>query len=974
MDMCMGTRHFFRFGRPFALFNLLAARLLACTIVLCVWGGISLLAQPYAATQAPGPVMETSATLNGMATPNGLPTQAWFEWGTNTSYGQVTSPVDVGEGVNVVRVSVPIVDLVPARIYWCRLVCSNAVGLVYGNDLPLITGGRVTAWGVASQITTPAKSFDSVSAISSGQDHALSIRSDGGVVAWGGNNFRQTNVPSGIGTAVGIAAGRDHSVALQEDGRVIAWGGNSYHQTNTPVGLSNVVSVAAGQYHSLALKSDGTVVVWGEFRSSQTNVPPDLTNVVSIAGCNTASLALKADGTVVAWGAGSVTNLPVGLDHVVAIAGGTVHGLALKREGTLIAWGAGSGTNVPAGLENVVAIAASLVLKKDGTVVEWGSLPPVPDGLSSVVMVSAGASHALALRGRTTEESRPFASTQSVRPVFSHAATLNGMATPNGAPTAAWFEWGTDASHGQITPQVDVGSSLNVVRVSAPISGLTPGGIYHCRLVASNEFGVTYGHETLFTTGLKVAVWGVSDGGNSRPPVLGGNVVAVAGGHGHSLTLDAGGNVHAWGSVYGNYGETNVPAGLGNVLAVAGGTLHSLALMQDGTVSAWGYFLWQRWPVGTVPSSLTNVVAIAGGDDHSLALRSDGTVTAWGSSYWGSAVTNVPAGLRNVVAITAGATHSLALKADGTVVAWGYASQSPAILQVPAAATQVVAVASSVWHSLALRKDGTVIGWGDNGFGQTRVPAGLSNVVAVATGQYHSLALKSDGTIVAWGSNSYGQTNPPTGLNAVAAISSGDNHCLALAPNTPPQPRSYTAVGPVNSDTIIVPPCSDPNGDALTFRVASLPLAGGLFQFTPDGRGDAITAAGSPITDVQGRVIFAPASDESGAPYTSFAVVANDGEFDSTPGMATVNIIGQPVMEPGSYGPNDAKTAFNVSFAGHSNATYSIWASVNLTNWSRLGSAIQPSPGLFQYTNTWVDIYGGTNWNGPVRFYQIRSP
>src|SRR5512139_3712656 len=73
-------------------------------------------AQPFATTQAPGPVTETTATLNGMATPNGSPTVAWFEWGTNSSYGQTTTPVDVGSGFGVVHLSVPITGLTPSAI------------------------------------------------------------------------------------------------------------------------------------------------------------------------------------------------------------------------------------------------------------------------------------------------------------------------------------------------------------------------------------------------------------------------------------------------------------------------------------------------------------------------------------------------------------------------------------------------------------------------------------------------------------------------------------------------------------------------------------------------------------------------------------------------------------------------------------------------------------------------------------------
>ena len=43
--------------------------------------------------------------------------------------------------------------------------------------------------------------------------------------------------------------------------KAVAWGRNNFSQTNVPTSLSNVVSVAAGVNHSLALKSDGSVAL-----------------------------------------------------------------------------------------------------------------------------------------------------------------------------------------------------------------------------------------------------------------------------------------------------------------------------------------------------------------------------------------------------------------------------------------------------------------------------------------------------------------------------------------------------------------------------------------------------------------------------------------------------------------------------------------------------------------------------------------
>jgi alpha-tubulin suppressor-like RCC1 family protein len=240
------------------------------------------------------------------------------------------------------------------------------------------------------------------------------------VVAWGYNNYGQTNMPSGLSNVVATAAGGYHSLALTTEGRVVRWGDNRFGQTNVPGGLVNVVGIAAGGSHDLALTAEGRVVAWGNNWNGQTNVPSGLSNVVAIAAGWGHSLALTAGGRVVAWGAGDPgtlgvyqygqTTVPGGLGNVVAIAAGRFHSLALTADGRVVGWGdTGAGqTTVPSGLSNVVAIAAgwehSLALTADGRVVAWGSgsATTVPSGLSNVVAIAAGRYHSLALLRQPT--------------------------------------------------------------------------------------------------------------------------------------------------------------------------------------------------------------------------------------------------------------------------------------------------------------------------------------------------------------------------------------------------------------------------------------------------------------------------------------------------------------------------------------------------------------------------------------------
>jgi len=368
----------------------------------------------------------------------------------------------------------------------------------------------------------------------------------------------------------------------------------------------------------------------------------------------------------------------------------------------------------------------------------------------------------------------PFAFTQPANAVTGTGAQLNGMATPNGLPATAWFQWGTSTAYGNQTPPVSVGTGTNVVYVANTISGLLPNVPYHFRLVVTNALGVTTGFDQILDEA-NVVAWGANYLGQTTVPAGLSNVVAVAGAYDHSLALKPNETAVAWGD--NTFGQGTVPAALSNFLAVAGGAYYSMALENNETVASWGANILSQT---NVPAGLNSVVEIAGGTYSSLALQSNGVVVAWGAGFFN--LTNVPAGLSNVVAIAGGSYHNLAIRNDGTVTAWGDDSANQT--NVPAGLTNAVAISAGSYHSLALKYDGTVVAWGDNSAGQTNVPAGLTNVVAIAAGGFHSLALKNDGTIVAWGDNSAGQKNVPAGVTNFVAIAAGYFQSLALTPQS----------------------------------------------------------------------------------------------------------------------------------------------------------------------------------------------
>ena len=89
-------------------------------------------------------------------------------------------------------------------------------------------------------------------------------------------------------------------------------------------------------------------------------------------------------------------------------------------------------------------------------------------------------------------------------------ATASGIVNPESQATTAFFQYGLDPSYrgpgsdttlyDQSTPVQQVGTDSAGHTVSAPLTGLVSGALYHIRLVAANSAGTTFGPDQTFTT------------------------------------------------------------------------------------------------------------------------------------------------------------------------------------------------------------------------------------------------------------------------------------------------------------------------------------------------------------------------------------------------------------------------------------------------------------------------------------------
>ena len=85
----------------------------------------------------------------------------------------------------------------------------------------------------------------------------------------------------------------------------------------------------------------------------------------------------------------------------------------------------------------------------------------------------------------------PTATTGEATSVSETEATLKGTVNPDGKPTKSFFEWGTSNSYGQVTAEVPAGEDHANHAASAILMALSPGTVYHFRLVAKNTSSET---------------------------------------------------------------------------------------------------------------------------------------------------------------------------------------------------------------------------------------------------------------------------------------------------------------------------------------------------------------------------------------------------------------------------------------------------------------------------------------------------
>lgn len=619
------------------------------------------------------------------------------------------------------------------------------------------TNGTLWAWGENSYGTlglrdiihrsSPTQvgsltSWSAVTNFSGNSYHALALRTNGSLWAWGDNYYgqlgtgNQTNrsSPTQVGSLTSwraISTGEQHSVALKTDGTLWAWGYNGYGQLgvmpswllvnrSSPAQVDSLTTwsiVEAGERSSFGIKSDGTLWALGENnygqlgvgnrvdRSSPTQVG-SLTNWKQITSRYGQTVALKTDGTI--WGMGAnnynifnfaraALSSPVQIGSSTDwrdVSTATSFIVAIKSNGTLWAWGDGGGQ---------LTLGCGSSPTQIGSLTDWSSL-------------SAHYGYTMAIKSDGTLWTWGFGGQGKLG-----LGDLDTRSSP-----------------------VQVGTLTDWARVVT--------GEQNAAAIKSNG--------TLWTWGLGALGLGDTDA-RSSPTQVGslGGWQSISLGYYQTLATRTNGTLWAWGiNPFGELGfggnfmdSRSSPAQIGSLTtwkSVSAGNGHSLAAMSDGTFWAWGASSnGQIALTMTIPASTSSPVQVgtladwstsfACGKYSTHAIKTDGTLWAWGANYYGQLAFSdtfdrsspVRVGsLTDWKRIAGGEDFAIAIKTSGTLWGWGnnnqmqlglgaYGGYHSSPVQI-GSLTHWSAISCGYNHSLALTTSGTAWGWGYSNYGE----------------------------------------------------------------------------------------------------------------------------------------------------------------------------------------------------------------------------------------------------------------
>lgn len=402
-----------------------------------------------------------------------------------------------------------------------------------------------------------------------GEDRLVAIRKDGSRTEVSKRRIGRIARQADSGAFRKIVGNYDHALGLRKDGRVSAWGNEGRPAPKLPDSLGEVLDVAAGTSWFAALGKSGTVSLWGHQALAGVDWGQELAGIAAMQAGGSTLFLRRKDGSSAFW---NFYNYHPALLHAsgkvyATVAVGSLHGTALTRSGFALDWGAADQHFVGRWKAAVAAAAgfqSTLFLTADGDLVETGSrflLGKLGGSPRKFLAVSAQGENAIALdrEGRILDLAR---------------ASAGSAAVPAGLPRLASIAAGAHHSLA-VTSEGRVHAWGRSLEGQAGI----PYGMGRVRQVAAGSF-----HSLALTEAGTVLAWGDDRLGQCQVPAGLGPALEIRAAGDFSAALLEDGRVVTWGAD-GRF-RREFPEGLRDVKALALGRYQSAAVGRDGALIA----------------------------------------------------------------------------------------------------------------------------------------------------------------------------------------------------------------------------------------------------------------------------------------------------------------------------------------------------------------------------------------------------
>ena len=668
-------------------------------LVIIGWGWPVLSTQaasaPTVITGAASSVTFTTATLGGTVTSNGKSTTVTFQYGTSTSYADPSSPVTALQSPLVAialgsTVSAAITGLTCGTTYHFRVVGVNGSGTTNGSDatftttacaVPTATTGTASSLTftgatlggtVSSNGTSTTPSFDYGTSTSYG----TTVTATPSPLATNASNSSVSAVLTGLtcGTTYHFRVSGDNSTGTTNGGDATftttacavptattgtassltftgaTLGGTvSSNGTSTTVTFNYGTTTAYGSSATAAESPLGTTASGSSVSAAITGLSCGTLYHFRVVGVNTSGTTNGSDATFTTTACAvptATTGTASSLTFTGATLGGTVSSNGTSTTvtfnyGTTTAYGSSAtATQSPlASTASGSSVSAALTGLTCGTTYHF----------QIVGVNSSGTTNGSDATFTTTACAAPTATTGAASSLTSTGATLAGTVSSNGTSTTVTFNYGTTTGYGSTVTAAEspLATSASGSSVSAVLTGLTCGTLYHFRVVAVNGTGTTNGSDATFTTSsttcsAPTATTGTASSITSTGATLGGTVSS----NGKSTTVTF------------NYGTTT---GYGSSVTAA---QSPLATSASGS---------------SVSAAITGLTC--GTTYHFRVVGVNGSGTTKGSD----ATFSTP--LCIAQSITFGSAPTLAVGGSGTVSATGGGSGNAVVFTIDAAST-----------------------------------------------------------------------------------------------------------------------------------------------------------------------------------------------------------------------------------------------------------------------------------------------